>query len=153
MGADAALELSEEEATLLAEEAQAAAGVLPEPRAARAAQLAQAARAATVPEELLDVLADILLASIQGGRARRRYRAEGERLLTGLLLRTPRGRQLQAQLDAVNTALRSLAGQRLEGVRVGMRAPGSFTVTLTAERFAITLAIRPDGVSVDSVSA
>jgi hypothetical protein len=106
----------------------------------------------SVPADLLDVFADILLASLQGGRARRLYRAEGERILTRLLMRTPRGQQMQGQLDSVNTALAELGGQRLEEARVGMRAPGHFTVTLASERFSITLAIRPDGVSVDSLA-
>lgn len=98
------------------------------------------------------MLADILLASIQGGRARRLYRAEGEQLLTRLLLKSPRGQQLQAQLDAVNTALRSLEDKPLEKARVAMRAPGHFTVTLASQGFAITLAVRPDGVSLDHLS-
>lgn len=147
------LALSEEEAELVAAEATSASYALGEPHRTEAARLAEAARSKEVPPELLGILSDIAVASLRGGRARRLYRAEGEKSLTGVLLKTPTGREMQRGLEEVNAALKALAGRRLEAVRVAMRTPGSFTVSLQSDGFAITLAIRPDAVSVDSLSA
>lgn len=147
------LPLDGEEAELVAAEGVAACRVLGEPLRSEAGRLAEAARAGLVPAELLGVLGQVLLASLQGGRARRLYRAEGERVLTGLLLRTPRGQEIKASLDAVNAALAPLAGERLESLRVSMRTPGHFTLSVNCGRFALTLSVRPEGVAVESLSA
>lgn len=145
------LTLGGEEAEIVAAEAAAAARVLGEPRRADAPRLAEAAPG-TVPPELLGILSEVAAASLQGGRARRLYRAEGERCLTGVLLRTAAGRELRRGLDDVNAALGTLAGRRLEGVRVAMRRPGSFTVSIDCEGVAITLATTAAAVTVDSLT-
>ena len=147
------LELSPEEADLVAAEATAAAGVLEGPRQEQAVDLAREAGRGEVPDNLLTTLERILGASLQGGRARHLYKAEGERLLTRLLLRTPGGQRLQEGLDAVNQALRSLSGRHLDQVRVAMRAPGHFTVSLQTEGVGLVLVVRPDGVAVESLTA
>ena len=147
------LELSPEEADLVAAEATAAAGVLEGPRQEQALDLAREAGRGEVPDNLLTTLERILAASLQGGRARHLYKAEGERLLTRLLLRTPGGQRLQEGLDAVNQALRSLSGRHLDQVRVAMRAPGHFTVSLQTEGVGLVLVVRPDGVAVESLTA
>lgn len=145
--------LSEDEAALVAEEARHLAEVLSAAQRPRALRLAQAARDGAVSIDLVDVLEGVVVLALQTGRARRRYLAEGERLLTDVLRRTPRGRDLQDQLAAVNGALRALAGRRLDGVRVEMRTLGHFTVALQCEGVSLTLAVRADGVQVESVSA
>lgn len=148
-----ALELSEDEAELVGAEAAAAARALGDGRGDGAAALARAAAARRVPATLLEVLGDVLLASLEGGRARRLYRAEGERVLMGVFDRTPRGAALRAELDAVNAALGALAGRTLEKVRVGARVPGRLTVSLSAGGVGVTILVRPDGVAVESLSA
>ncbi|MER3420805.1 MAG: hypothetical protein C4290_09915 [Chloroflexota bacterium] len=152
-GGGPAIALSEDEAPLVAEEALHLAGALSGTQRARTLALVQAARDGAVPAELVDVLEGVVLLALQTGRARRRYLAEGERLLTDVLRRTPRGRDLQEQLTAVNGALRTLAGRRLDGVRVEMRTLGHFTIALQCEGVSLTLAVRADGVQVESVSA
>jgi hypothetical protein len=147
------LQLSPEEAELVAAEATAAAGVLEGPRRQQALDLAREADRGELPDELLTVLERILAASLQGGRARQLYKAEGERLLTRVLSRTPGGQRRQADLDAVNRALRSLAGRRLDQVRVAMRTPGHFTVSVQTEGVGLVLVVRPDGVAVESLTA
>ena len=147
------LELSPEEADLVAAEATAAAGVLEGPRQEQALDLAREAGRGEVPDNLLTTMERILGASLQGGRARHLYQAEGERLLTRLLLRTPGGQRLQEGLDAVNQALRSLSGRHLDQVRVAMRTPGHFTVSLQTEGVGLVLVVRPDGVAVESLTA
>jgi hypothetical protein len=147
------LQLSAEEAELVAAEASAAAGMLEGAGKQQALALARQAPTCELPDDLLDVLERILTASLQGGRARHLYKAEGEGLLTRLLLRTPGGRRLQEDLDAVNRALRSLGGRVLDGVSVAMRAPGHFTVSLQTESVGLVLVVRPDGVAVESLTA
>jgi hypothetical protein len=147
------LQLSPEEAELVVAEATGAARVLEGPRRQQAVDLAREAGGGQVPDELLTALERILAASLQGGRARHLYKAEGERLLTRLLARTPGGERLQADLDAVNRALRSLAGRQLDAVSVAMRTPGHFTVSLQTEGVGLVLVVRPDGVAVESLTA
>jgi hypothetical protein len=145
--------LGEVAADLVAAEASSAARVLGRERGAEASRLAAAARHGEVPPELLDALADIVAASLKGGRARRLYRAEGEKVLNGVLAKTPAGRAMQNDLAEVNAALSTLAGRPLEGVQVAMRRPGSYTVNLQSEGFSLRLAISADGVTVDSLTA
>jgi hypothetical protein len=142
-------ELSPEEAEIVAAEASAAAGVLEGSRKEQALDLARAAGSGQVPDDLVTALDRVLSASLQGGRARHLYKAEGERLLT----RTPGGRQSQENLDAVNQALRSLRGRTLDDVAVAMRSPGHFTVSLQTEGVGMVLVVRPDGVAVESLTA
>ncbi|MGH8933791.1 MAG: hypothetical protein ACRDZO_24935 [Egibacteraceae bacterium] len=108
---------------------------------------------APVPAELLPTLESILELALQTGRARKLYRAEGERILTGVLRRTPRGRELSSRLGTVNTALQVVAGQRLDAVNVRMRTLGHYTVTIQSPAATLTLAIRPDGIEIESVTA
>jgi hypothetical protein len=147
------LSLSGEEAALIAAEATSASHALGEPLRTDATRLVEAAKSGEVPPELIGILSDIVVASLQGGRARRLYRAEGEKSLTGVLLKTPAGREMQRSLEEVNEALTALAGRSLEAVRVSMRTPGSFTVSLRSEGVAITLAMTDGVVSVESLSA
>jgi hypothetical protein len=134
-------------------EATAAATVLDGPRREQALALARAAATGELPDDVLTALERILTGSLQGGRARQLYKAEGERVLTRLLLRTPAGQRLQEGIDAVNQALRSLGGRRLDEVKVTMRAPAHFTVSLQSEGIGLVLVVRPDGVAVESLTA
>jgi hypothetical protein len=147
------LKLTEEEATSIAEEASALAEALSGVRRSRALLLAEAAREGAIPAELIDVLEGLAVLVLQTGRARQRSGAEGERLWTRLLLHTPRGRELREQIAAVNRALQALIGRRLDSVRLEMRTLGHFTLHLSSEGVAITLAVRADGVQIESLSA
>lgn len=145
------IELGTQERELAAAELDALLPALEGERRTHFDRLRAAVEDGTVPGELAGALASVLELSLQTARARQLYRAEGERVLTGLLRRTPRGKELASQLDDVNTALRALTGRELEAVQVRMRTLGHFTVTLTAGGTTLTLSVRPDGVSVDSV--
>lgn len=105
-----------------------------------------------VPPELVPQLESLLELVLQTARARKLYRAEGERILTGLLRRTPRGRELISHLAEINKALGAITGHRLSGARVGMRTLGHFTITLQTEAATLTLAVRPDSLNVESVA-
>lgn len=113
--------------------------------------LADAVDDGTVPLPLTGALAALLEFSLQTGRARALYTAEGERILTGLYRRTPEGKVASAQIASVNGALRALVGEPLEQVRVAMRTVGHYTLTLSTGAGQVTLAVRPDGVEIHSV--
>jgi hypothetical protein len=147
------IELDEEEAELVAKEAESAARVFSEPRRGEAMRLAATARSRSIPPDLVDLLGNLLVASLQGGRARRVYLAEGERVLTGVLRRTPMGRELQQRLDTVNRALAALSGRTLDEVKVGMRTAGHFTFSVNADGVSVTLTVGPDGLGVESLTA
>lgn len=150
---EASWQLEPESAVLVAEEVLALAQVLPDPQRQRAVQVAELVRRGQLASEFVDVVESALALSLQTGRARRRHRAEGERLLTEVLWRTPRGRALRERLEATNRALRALQGRRLEEVRVAARTLGDYTVALRADGLVVTLAARADGVEVESVAA
>lgn len=113
--------------------------------------LSDAVAAGTVPPELVVHLQSLLELALQTARARKLYRAEGEKILTDLFKRTPAGRALTRQLGDMNTALRAVAGHELRGARVGMRTLGHFTVTLRTDETTLTLAVRPDGMNIESI--
>ncbi|HET8929100.1 MAG TPA: hypothetical protein VFN21_00440 [Acidimicrobiales bacterium] len=146
------LTLDEEEASIVAAEAAAAANVLPELLRSRALALAEVAPTGGVPAELVEALEYVATTSLTGGRARRRYTAEGEKLLNRVLARTPGGRARAASVAEVNAALGSLAGRELHGVRVATRVPGSHTVRLDVDGVVLTLGLSAAGVTVESVA-
>lgn len=147
-----ALDLDVDEASIVAAEAAAAAQVLPEPLRSQAHALAEAATSGTVPADLVDTLEYVAITSLTGGRARRRYTAEGEKHLDRVLARTPGGRARADALREVNTAIGALSGRSLQGVRVATRVPGSHTVTIDTDGITLTLGLSAAGVTVESVA-
>ncbi len=152
MTAEPALELDDDERELLGLELDALVPVLRDQRRERYQALSDAVHAGRVPTDLLPQLGSLLELALQTARARRLYRAEGERVLTDLYKRTPQGEELADQLSGINRALRSLHGHTLESVRVGMRTLGHFTLTLQTDEARVMLAVRPDSINVESVA-
>lgn len=105
-----------------------------------------------IPKDLTGLLTGLLQLALETGRARRLYRAEGERILTDLFRKTPMGQELSRSLQEVNKALATLEGQTLQSVRVALRTLGHFTITIETNAVVITIALRPHSVTVDSVS-
>ncbi len=146
-GTAPSLPLSPDEAAAVAGAAAAFAAALPgrdEPYRA----LAAAVQTGTVSAELVEALERVCALALETGKARQIGRAESERLLTGLLLRTPRGRAMAEEVTDVNRALSQLAGRRLDAMRLTWRLPGHYDLSLTVGGFALTMAIGPEGVSV-----
>lgn len=142
-----AMSLSPDEATAVADAAAAFAAALPgrdEPYRA----LAAAAQTGTVPAELVEALERVCALALETGKARQIGRAESERLLTGVLLRTPRGRTMAEEVADVNRAISQLAGRQLDAVRLTWRLPGHYDLSLTVGGFALSIAIGPEGVKV-----
>lgn len=147
-----ALELDATQREVLGEEIAALlAGIQsPEARAPWEA-LAAAVESGAVPEVLHGRLEGALEMSLQTGRARRIHGADGEQALLRLFHRTPRGSAARKATEAVNQALRTLAGQTLEGLVVTAQGPGVFRFGLTTDRCRLSLEIDRHGVSVESL--
>lgn len=146
------LHLTDEEQELVQSELAALLPALSGERRDAYQALADAVVQREVPMNLMPLLEGLIALALETGRARRLYRAEGERILTELFRKTPRGEGLSRSLHEVNKALTVLEGQPLRGVRVAMRTLGHFTVTVETDAAVMTLAIRSDAVTVDSVS-
>jgi hypothetical protein len=113
--------------------------------------LAAAAVEGVVPPELVALLERVVAISLESGRARRRYLAEGEKVFTDLFRRTPSGQALQKSLRDVNKALEVLEGRAVEGVKVSLRTLGHIRISLETEGVSFTLAVRPSAVIVESL--
>jgi hypothetical protein len=114
--------------------------------------LARAAAGGSVPAELVPLLERLVAVSLESGRARRRYLAEGERVLTRLFRRTPSGRELQESLNGVNEALEVLHGRKVESVEVALRTLGHIRVALDTDGVRLVLSVRPGAVLVESLT-
>lgn len=147
-----ALALDEEERELVAQDIEVLLPTLEGARRERYALLLDAVLAGSVPPELTPALESLLELTLQTARARTRYRAEGEQILTKLYSRTAGGRELAAHLRQVNKALGSLSGQTVESVAVRMRTVGHFTIAIQTSGTTITLAARPDSIDVESIA-
>ncbi len=146
------LPLTDEECRLVQSELAALLPALSGERQDAYQTLAGAVAQGGVPAGLIPLLEGLIALALETGRARHLYRAEGERILTELFRKTPRGEELSRSLHEVNKALTVLEGQTLRGVRVAMRTLGHFTVTIETDAAVMTLAVRSDSVTVDSIS-
>jgi hypothetical protein len=146
-----ALSLSADEATAVAQAAAAFAAALPPGRDQPYRALATVAQTGTVPAEQVEALERVCTLALETGKARQIGRAEAERLLSGVLRRTPRGRAMAEEVADVNRALSELAGRQLDAARLTWRLPGHYDLSLSVAGFALTLAIGPGGVRVRSL--
>lgn len=148
-----ALALSAEEGTAVADSAMAFAALMRAGKDLPYRQLAKEADAGSVPADQVELLERVCSLALETGKARQLGRAEAERLLSGVLFRTPRGRAMAAEVSAVNRALAQLAGRPLDTARVAQRMPGHYDLSLSVAGFSLTLEIKPDGISVRSLNA
>jgi hypothetical protein len=148
---ETALELDPEERDFVAAEIEALLPALAGSRREAFAALKAAVAEGRVPAALVPALEEVVGLALETGRARALYLAEGERVLTGLLRKTPAGERIDQELARVNRALRALQGATLWSVRVGLRTLGKFTLELETDRAAVTLLVRSRGVTVESL--
>lgn len=113
--------------------------------------LAAAVAEGAVPEPLLPRLESVLEMSLQTGRARKIHGAEGEQALLKLFHRTPRGAAARRSTEAVNAALKALAGQTIEGLVVTSQGPGVFRLGVSTDHLKLALEIDRHGVTVESL--
>ena len=113
--------------------------------------LAAAVAEGAVPEPLLPRLESVLEMSLQTGRARKIHGADGEQALLRLFHRTPRGAAARRSTEAVNAALRALAGQTIESLLVTSQGPGVFRLGLSTDHYKLALEFDRHGVTVESL--
>ena len=113
--------------------------------------LAVAVEGGIVPEPLLSRLESALEMSLQTGRARKIHGAEGEQALLRLFHKTPRGAAARRSTEAVNAALKALAGQTIEGLVVTSQGPGVFRLGVSTDHLKLALEFDRHGVTVESL--
>lgn len=114
-------------------------------------ELAGAVASGEVGETGLATLEKLLEMTLQTGRARRVHGAEAEQSLLRLFHQTPRGAAARRSTEAVNAALRQLAGQPLEEVLFTPQGPGVFKLGLRTDRCRLALEVDRHGVTVESL--
>ncbi len=104
-----------------------------------------------VSGDQLEALEQLLAMGIETGRFERTQGRAADTLARGLYARTPGGQARAQQADAVNSALKALAGNVLESVRFTPDGPTGCRVTLETGRGEISLRIDRQGIRLDSV--
>ena len=139
------MKLEAAEADLLSAEAAAFANALSDSTVrARYLRLAEAAARGEVPEDLLASLETMLELVFDKGRP------SNTLVLQAIYGKTARGRQHSLAAREANQALRTLVGQRIEGMRVST-GPSRHTLVLETDRCKLTLELDSSGARVASL--
>jgi hypothetical protein len=93
--------------------------------------------------EVEELLESVLELGLQTGRIRAYYGPGGEQAALSTLRRLPRGRVRSESAREVSQALGTLAGRRLDSVKLAAVAPGAFTLSIEAG--GLDLSVRLDG--------
>ena len=146
------MRLAEDEREVVAAEALALAGQLPD-GSSRAAYEAVASAAARgdVPDDLGERLGDVLRLALETGRAGRVHGPEGTRRLLSVWRQTPQAQAAGEATGEVNGALAALEGLPVRSVRVVPSGPGAFALTVAAGDVEIRLAVGGDELHLRSV--
>jgi len=148
----AVLSLDERQREALREEVEAVLAGVREPAAReRFLRLAAGVAAGAVAQAEAAALEQVLEMTLQTGRVRRMQGAEAEQALLRLFHQTPRGAAARRSTEAVNAALRQLAGQTLEDLLFTVQAPGVFKLGLRTDRCRLSLEIDRHGVTLESL--
>lgn len=101
--------------------------------------------------DALAALERLLEMTLQTGRARRVHGPEAEQSLLRLFYQTPHGAAARRSTEAVNGALRELAGQTLEAILFTAQGPGAFKLGLSTDRCRLALEVDRHGVTIESL--
>jgi hypothetical protein len=101
--------------------------------------------------EEVETLERILELGLQTGRIRALYGPGGEQAALRLYRKLPHGAEVAASVDAVNDALRALAGRELESVQVRAIGPGAFALTAQAGGAELSIHLDRQGARLSSV--
>ena len=127
-------------------------GLLDPEAMARYGNLLAAVEAGEVEDELLGYLSIVLEISLQSGRPRKLYGADGEQALARLFQRTPAGAALSDAAKSVSEALAGLQGQTLEDIKVSTLGPGSYGLMIDTDRCQINVRLDRTGVRVENMA-
>jgi hypothetical protein len=123
----------------------------PAGRAPFLALAAAVAEGAVTEAGAVATLEKLLEMTLHTGRARRVHGPEAEQALLRLFHQTPRGAAARRSTEAVNAALRGLAGQTLEQILFTAQGPGVFKLGLLTDRCRLALEVDRHGVTVESL--
>ena len=141
------------EGELLAPEITILARTLPDPAAReRYLALRDAVQDGDVGDDRLEALGTLLEISLESGRIRHLYGADGEQTLVKLFRRTPTGRARSAATQEVSESLSALHGQIIEDVAVSTVGPGSYSLTIDTDRCQLSLRVDRAGVRIENVA-
>jgi hypothetical protein len=141
------------EQELLRPEIISFARVLKDPAArSRYESLQTAVAEGEVPEEQLGHLGNVLEVSLQSGRVRKLYGADGEQALARLFHRTPAGARMAEAAKAVTEALAALEGQIIAGIKISAAGPGSYRLAIDTDRCEINIRLDRSGVDVENLA-
>jgi hypothetical protein len=104
-----------------------------------------------IPGELVEVMQSLLEVGLQSGRIRRVHHAPGEMAARRLYGRTPRGSAARSAAEEVNDALRALAGQTIDELRVAAAGPGVHTLSVSTDQGTVLLEFDRHGARLRSV--
>lgn len=113
--------------------------------------LADAVERLEVPAAMVARLTAIIEVSLAGERIRRTAGPGAHLALVALFQKTPRGKELAAQLASLNAALAQLKDQQIGEISAGQRGPGIYTLTLGTQACRMVIRFEPDGVRVESL--
>ena len=119
---------------------------------ARLAELVAAVDEGVVDDDAADLLENVLELGLQTGRIRAYYGPGGEQAAVATLRKLPRGRLRTDSTRDVSEALKSLAGKRLDAVKIAAVAPGAFTLSFQADGFDLSVRLDAHGARVTSVA-
>ena len=91
--------------------------------------------------------------ALQTGRVRALYGPGGEQAALRVYRRLPRGSEAGASARAVTEALASLAGRRLDGIRVEVTGPASFALRLEVDGVDVGVRLDRSGARLTSIEA
>jgi hypothetical protein len=101
--------------------------------------------------EEVEALERILELGLQTGRIRALYGPGGEQAALRLYRKLPHGAEVAETIDAVNDALRALAGRPLESVHLRAVGPGAFALSLQAGGAELSVQLDRQGARLSSV--
>src|SRR5262249_21041407 len=113
--------------------------------------LADAVGRLEVPAAMVPRLTAILEVSLSGERIRRTSGPAAHLALMALFQKTPRGKELAAQLSALNAALAQLKDQQIGELTAAQRGPGIYTLTVATQACRMVIRFEADGVRVESL--
>jgi hypothetical protein len=115
-----------------------------------AAELVAEIDEGSVVEEV-ETLERILELGLQTGRIRALYGPGGEQAALRLYRRLPHGTEVAETIEAVNEALRSLAGRELESIQLRAVGPGAFALAVQAGGAELGIHVDRQGARLSSV--
>jgi hypothetical protein len=152
MDQDASLTLDDLQRQVLTAQIAVFARANPDPQAQKDYQaLADAVARLEVPAALVPRLTAILEISLSGDRLRQTSGPGGHLALMALFQKTPRGKALAAEVNALNAALAQLKDHPLTEISAAQRGPGIYTLTLGTPACRMVIRFEPGGVRIESL--